>query len=123
MGVSTSSEVDVLPTASRNGSIDPAERNISHKEDYTGNLNMLLQREGYGTCVYDNGDRYEGEWKGNEMNGKGVYKYVNGDICEGFFVNGHMEGMMRRLCRRLSCETANLQYAVHSLLASVYWSA
>lgn len=41
--------------------------------------------EGYGTIIYKNKDFYEGEWKKNEKNGKGIYRFANGDIFEGLF--------------------------------------
>jgi len=75
--------------------------------------------EGKGTMHWNNGDRYEGEWKNNKKEGrgiyylgdgefkgdryegdykngkaeeKGIYYYANGDRYEGEFKNGKREG-------------------------------
>ena len=42
--------------------------------------------------VYSNGDRYNGEWKNDTMNGIGVYQYANGDRYEGGWKDGLMDG-------------------------------
>ena len=48
--------------------------------------------EGRGKMIYANFDSYEGEWKHGEKNGKGVYKYHNGDQYNGFFRNDQPDG-------------------------------
>ena len=57
------------------------------------------QRHGYGklTKPHDDGfdiyyDIYEGDWVNNQMHGKGIYKFRNGDIYEGDRVNGKKHG-------------------------------
>ena len=35
--------------------------------------------EGKGIMYWNNGDRYEGDWKNNEREGKGIMYYNNGD--------------------------------------------
>ena len=35
--------------------------------------------EGKGIYYFNNGDRYEGEWKNDKREGKGKYYYNNGD--------------------------------------------
>ena len=42
--------------------------------------------------IYNNGDRYEGEFKINSREGKGIYYYNDGDIFEGEYKNGITEG-------------------------------
>ena len=37
---------------------------------------------------YKNGDEYSGEWKNNQKDGTGVYRFKNGDLYEGEFKNG-----------------------------------
>ena len=37
--------------------------------------------------VYKNEERYEGFFKNNLRNGKGIYFFANGDIYEGNFLN------------------------------------
>ena len=41
--------------------------------------------EGYGKYYYNNGDKYEGEWKNNKREGYGIKYNISGDIYE---VNG-----------------------------------
>ena len=38
------------------------------------------------------GNRYEGEFENNDINGKGIYKFKNGDVYEGEMKNGKMDG-------------------------------
>ena len=38
---------------------------------------------------WENGDRYEGEWKNDEREGKGIYYLNNGDRYEGEWKNGN----------------------------------
>jgi len=40
-------------------------------------------QNGNGTYLYDNGDKYEGDWRDGERNGHGKYTWPNGDIYEG----------------------------------------
>jgi hypothetical protein len=35
---------------------------------------------------FKNGDVFEGEWKNNKKEGKGLYRWKNGDKYEGFFI-------------------------------------
>ena len=35
---------------------------------------------------------YEGEWKGDQKHGKGVFKFPNGETYEGDFVDGWLTG-------------------------------
>ncbi|MBN1250964.1 MAG: caspase family protein [Bacteroidales bacterium] len=48
---------------------------------------------GYGTWVYDNGEKYEGDWLNKKMNGNGTYYYNNGDIYKGQFNDNRLEGI------------------------------
>lgn len=34
-----------------------------------------------GKLVYDNGESYEGEWNRGKRHGKGIYVYLNGNVC------------------------------------------
>jgi hypothetical protein len=47
---------------------------------------------GYGTWVYDNGDKYEGSWVNKKMHGAGTYYYKNGDLYKGDFRDNKLEG-------------------------------
>ncbi len=41
--------------------------------------------EGYGSYIFENGDKYEGNWKDNMRDGHGVYLFNDGDKFEGNF--------------------------------------
>jgi hypothetical protein len=38
------------------------------------------------------GFRYDGQWKGGEIDGQGVATYANGDVYSGFFKRGKRQG-------------------------------
>ena len=42
-------------------------------------LKYYLVRDGFGTLMLSNGDKYVGEFKGGFVNGHGTYKYKNGN--------------------------------------------
>ena len=46
-------------------------------------------REGKGIYYYNDGERYEGDWK---KEGKGIYYFKNGNRFEGEFKNNNLEG-------------------------------
>jgi len=48
---------------------------------------------GFGTWVYSNGDKYEGNWVNKQMHGSGSYYYTNGDLYKGDFKNNKLEGI------------------------------
>ena len=61
---------------------------------YEGKITNL-QKEGQGILTITEKDKtevYEGEFSGDEINGKGTYRYANGDVYEGDFVKGSKEG-------------------------------
>jgi len=41
---------------------------------------------------YNNGDRYDGDWKNGKKEGKGIYYYNNGNRYEGDWKNDLREG-------------------------------
>jgi len=47
---------------------------------------------GFGTWVYPNGDKYEGNWVNQKMHGVGIYYYKNGDTYKGDFRDNKLEG-------------------------------
>ena len=49
-------------------------------------------REGRGVLKFSNGDFYEGEWKNDLREGRGVLKFSNGDNYEGEWKNNFREG-------------------------------
>src|SRR5690606_8428150 len=53
----------------------------------------LLNGNPYGKGIkYERGNRYEGNFDGNRINGKGVLVFENGDRYEGDFVSSRMIG-------------------------------
>ncbi|QIB27932.1 copper amine oxidase N-terminal domain-containing protein [Caloranaerobacter azorensis] len=47
---------------------------------------------GYGKCVWNNGDIYEGNWFDGQKSGQGKYIWANGDIYEGNWHEGRIYG-------------------------------
>ena len=41
---------------------------------------------------YSNKDKYEGEFKHNKKDGYGKYSYSNGNILNGKYINGKVDG-------------------------------
>ena len=56
-------------------------------ECITGNCN-----KGKGTYVFDNGEKYIGEFKNGKRHGQGKHTYANGDIYVGEFKNDKRSG-------------------------------
>jgi hypothetical protein len=50
-------------------------------------------REGKGVCYYNNGDKYEGEWKNDKKEGTGTCRYCNADWYIGLWLNDKREGL------------------------------
>ena len=48
--------------------------------------------EGKGIYYYNNGDKYEGDWRNDKFEGKGIYFWNNGNRYEGSYRNGLKEG-------------------------------
>ena len=42
-------------------------------------------RNGTGTYIYVNGDKYVGEWRKGLRHGKGIFTHTNGDIEKGIW--------------------------------------
>lgn len=58
---------------------------------YQGSFKNGL-KEGKGLYKYPNGDVYEGEWLNNEKSGYGIYKYSEGFFYEGNFKHNLKDG-------------------------------
>lgn len=50
---------------------------------YDGDVNYNNEEHGYGTFVWNDGDKYVGEWRNGDFNGHGVYYYSDGDKYDG----------------------------------------
>jgi len=53
--------------------------------DFAGNPEPV--REGSGTFIWDNGDRYEGNWRNNQKHGYGIMRWKSGDVYQGNWVD------------------------------------
>lgn len=58
---------------------------------YEGTV-MDWKKHGKGTILYDNGDRYIGEWRDDAIHGQGIYHYANGERYSGQWENGKFHG-------------------------------
>ena len=65
---------------------------INDKSIYKGSWNFQGKKESFGILVDSKGNKYIGEWKDDQFNGKGRLLSINGDFYEGDFVLGKMEG-------------------------------
>lgn len=59
--------------------------------EYNGDIKNGL-RDGYGTLIYEGGDKYVGNFKKNLFNGKGIFYFTGGSKYEGGFKNGLFDG-------------------------------
>ncbi len=58
---------------------------------YTGDM-MDGMRHGKGVQIWDDGAKYDGEWKFDQANGYGIFYYVDGDIYQGQWENDKANG-------------------------------
>ena len=71
--------INVPPHVSR-GPVDVSVRTKEYDNGwYVGQISNRGARRGQGTFYFLNGDRYIGAWSRDNMDGKGVYQYRNGD--------------------------------------------
>lgn len=47
---------------------------------------------------FSNQDEYKGQFKDDELNGKGVYHHANGDVFEGMWIRGKKHGRGEMTC-------------------------
>ena len=50
---------------------------------YQGGINQLKNKEGFGIQKWPDGALYEGIWRNDQANGKGIFFLPNGDYYEG----------------------------------------
>ena len=60
---------------------------------YTGEFDDRGNRHGDGTCIYPNGDKYEGSYCDGLMHGKGKFTFNDGEVYEGDFNEGKCQGI------------------------------
>lgn len=54
-------------------------------DEYDGTLKNNKIKHGYGIYKYSNGDVYEGEWVEDEQQGNGILRFADGSVYEGNF--------------------------------------
>ena len=60
--------------------------------EYEGEVDKRGRKDGVGTCSWDNGDTYRGQWKCDEKHGTGMYQWPGGKIYDGEWKNDQAEG-------------------------------
>ena len=55
-------------------------------------INSSELRNGLDTVIYDNGDKYSGNWVNGKQDGRGTYTWAGGDKYEGDWKNGNRTG-------------------------------
>ena len=80
--------------------------NEGHSFEGTFEKNQI---NGKGIYKWKNGDIYEGEMKNGKMNGKGKYTYIEGKIYEGEYVDGKKEGKGKIIYSDGKCFSGNFK--------------
>ena len=62
------------------------------KATYNGYMTREGVKCGWGTQVWPDGGRYEGEWQGNRAHGKGKFWHADGDVYEGHWKDDKANG-------------------------------
>lgn len=69
------------------------EHQYRNGDSYTGKFNHRKQRTGFGVYRYQDGAVYEGNWVNDKKHGAGSYRLPNGSTYRGEFQNGYGAGM------------------------------
>ena len=64
-----------------------------YEGDYKDN-----KKHGFGSYFYANGEKYEGEWFDDLKNGLGKMYFINGDVYRGTFLNDKKHGFGNYIC-------------------------
>ena len=63
-----------------------ATKHITYQNGYyEGEVNFRGERHGYGVYQWNTGNRYEGEWRDDKREGRGIYTSEDGKTWEGIF--------------------------------------
>ena len=66
--------------------------NYYNGDTYTGTRDGEGRRSGWGTLIWANGDRYDGEWSKDMPHGHGTLVWADGSRYEGNWVRGQRQG-------------------------------
>lgn len=58
---------------------------------------VVLVSKDLGVQNYDNGDKYDGQWKDDQKTGQGIMTYANADKYEGGWIDDIREGNGKRI--------------------------
>ena len=79
---------------------------FSNGDIYRGDLNKDEVQEGKGVYTWPSGDRYEGEWRADKINGQGVFIWGPQSNFEGYRYEGEWrDGRLARVSIILLMET------------------
>ena len=67
----------------------------------------MIEREGKGIYYYNNGNRYEGDWRNSKREGKGIFYYNDGDREMGDYSNDKRIGKHVILTKNGEVKTNN----------------
>lgn len=78
--------------------IKEQEESLNKKETYSngyyiGTFNNNGQRHGLGTYIWNDGDKYEGNWRYGERTGFGIYYWKNGGCWYGIWKGSERDGI------------------------------
>jgi hypothetical protein len=72
----------------------------NEKYTYRGYTDNLNKRQGFGICLYLNGDKYTGNWLDDKKEGWGRYEFLSsGKIFQGEFKNNQIDGYVEFINR------------------------
>ena len=68
-------------------------KSLNDEAVYSGYMTKdKSNKEGWGTQIWPDGGKYEGEWHNNCANGKGKFWHADGDLYEGHWKNDKANG-------------------------------
>ena len=70
-------------------------------------IGKMVKKEGKGIYYYNNGGRYEGDWKNDIKEGKGIKYWNDGDRDMGDYCNDEPIGKHARLTKSGEVKTIN----------------
>ena len=53
---------------------------------------MKGKREGYGTYMFPDGEKYEGQWFQDQQHGRGIYYFMNNNRYDGMWFQDYQHG-------------------------------